>query len=34
MSKTELEIQTTFNEDSLDILVEDGEIENVSDENE
>lgn len=34
MSKKDLEIQTTFNEDSLDILVEDGEIENVSDENE
>ena len=34
MSKTELEIQTTFNTDSLDILVEDGEIENVSNENE
>lgn len=24
----ELEIQTTFNEDGMDILVEDGEIEN------
>ena len=34
MSKIELEIQTTFNTDSLDILVEDGEIENVSNENE
>lgn len=25
----ELEVQTTFNEDSLDVLVEDGTIENV-----
>ena len=25
----ELEVQTTFNEDGLDVLVEDGEIENV-----
>ena len=24
----ELEVQTTFNEDAMDILVEDGEIEN------
>lgn len=24
------EVQTTFNEDSIDILVEDGEVENVS----
>lgn len=28
------EIQTTFNEDGLDILVEDGEVENVYNENE
>ena len=27
-------VQTTFNEDSLDILVEDGVVENVSNENE
>ena len=25
----ELEVQTTFNEDGLDVLVEDGEIENL-----
>ena len=29
----EFEIQTTFNEDSLDVLVEDGEVENVYEEN-
>jgi len=28
------EVQTTFNEDGLDILVEDGEVENVYNENE
>lgn len=28
------ELQTTFNEDSLDILVEDGDVENVYTENE
>lgn len=28
------EIQTTFNQDSLDILVEDGEVENVQCEDE
>lgn len=28
------EIQTTFNEDGLEILVEDGEVENVYNENE
>lgn len=27
----ELEVQTTFNEDSIDILVEEGEVENVCD---
>lgn len=27
------EIQTTFNEDSLNVLVEDGEVENVYNEN-
>lgn len=25
----EIEVQTTFNEDSIEILVEDGEVENV-----
>lgn len=29
----ENEIQTTFNEDAIEILVEEGEIENVQDEN-
>ncbi len=29
----EFEVQTTFNEDSLDVLVEDGEVENVYEEN-
>lgn len=29
-----LEVQTTFNEDSLEILVEEGEVENVCEENE
>ena len=28
-NEEELEVQTTFNEDGLDVLVEDGEIENV-----
>lgn len=28
------EVQTTFNEDSIDILVEEGEVENVSNEDE
>lgn len=27
------EIQNTFNEDSIDVLVEEGEVENVSNEN-
>ena len=27
------DIQTTFNDDSIDVLVEDGEVENVSNEN-
>lgn len=27
-TQEELEVQTTFNEDSIEILVEDGEIEN------
>lgn len=31
--KVEEEIQDTFNEDDLDILVEEGEVENVSNEN-
>lgn len=29
----ELEVQDTFNEDGLDILVEEGDVENVSNEN-
>lgn len=29
----ELEVQDTFNEDGLDILVEEGDVENVSSEN-
>ena len=29
----EQEVQDTFNEDDLDILVEEGEVENVSNEN-
>ena len=29
----ELEIQTTFNEDGLDVLVEEGEVENESENN-
>lgn len=29
-----LEVQTTFNEDSLEILVEEGEVENVCEEDE
>jgi len=33
MSNVE-ELQTTFNEDSLDTLVEDGDVENVHTENE
>lgn len=31
--EVEEEIQNTFNEDGLDILVEEGEVENVSNEN-
>jgi len=31
--EVEEEIQNTFNEDDLDILVEEGEVENVSNEN-
>lgn len=31
--EVEEEVQDTFNEDDLDILVEEGEVENVSNEN-
>lgn len=34
MEELALEVQTTFNEDSLEILVEEGEVENVCEENE
>lgn len=34
MEELALEVQTTFNEDSLEILVEEGEVENVYEENE
>lgn len=33
VEEVEEEIQNTFNEDGLDILVEEGEVENVSNEN-
>lgn len=33
VEEVEEEIQDTFNEDDLDILVEEGEVENVSNEN-
>ena len=33
-TETVEEIQTTFNEDSLEVLVEEGEVENVSNEEE
>lgn len=33
VEEVEEEVQDTFNEDDLDILVEEGEIENVSNEN-
>ncbi len=34
MEELALEVQTTFNEDSLEILVEEGEVENVCEEDE
>lgn len=33
MEEKEFEVQTTFNEDSIDVLVEGGEVENVYNEN-
>ena len=33
VEEVEEEVQDTFNEDGLDILVEEGEVENVSSEN-
>ena len=33
VKEVEEELQDTFNEDGLDILVEEGEVENVSNEN-
>lgn len=33
-TQEELEVQTTFNEDPIDILVEEGSVENVYNENE
>ena len=33
VKEVEEELQDTFNEDDLDILVEEGEVENVSNEN-
>jgi len=33
-TQEELEVQTTFNEDSIEILVEEGSVENVHKENE
>ena len=33
VEEVEEEVQDTFNEDDLDILVEEGEVENVSNEN-
>ena len=33
VEEVEEEVQNTFNEDGLDILVEEGEVENVSNEN-
>lgn len=33
VEEVEEELQDTFNEDDLDILVEEGEVENVSNEN-
>lgn len=33
-AQEELEVQTTFNEDPIDILVEEGSVENVYNENE
>ena len=33
VEEVEEELQDTFNEDGLDILVEEGEVENVSNEN-